>query len=133
MTYILDANAMIAILNDEPGAELLGRILSPKGTVRYAHAINVCEVFYDALRESGEDKAQEALADIQSLGIETRSDMDDELWQSAGRVKASHRISLADAFAIAFTLKVNGRLLTSDHHELDALASAGVCPITFFR
>ena len=43
------------------------------------------------------------------------------------------RVSLADCFAIALALLENGTVLTSDHHELDPIAQADLCPIRFIR
>ncbi len=133
MIYVIDANAMIAVLNGEPGADVVENLLAPQGVTAYAHAVNICEVFYGVLRTGTENDAQEALKDIQSLGIQTRADMDDQFWQDIGRIKATHRLSLADAFAVALARKLNGELVTSDHHELEPLAQAGVCKINFFR
>ena len=39
----------------------------------------------------------------------------------AMRLKASYKISLADAVALAQTSISGGELLTSDHHEFDAV------------
>ncbi|MGH9938712.1 MAG: PIN domain-containing protein [Blastocatellia bacterium] len=133
MTYVIDANAIIALLNDEPGADAVEKLLAAKNAVAYAHAVNICEVFYNILRTGTEDNAQEALADIRALGIRTSADMDDQFWQDTGRIKAAHRLSLADAFAVALARRVNGELVTSDHHELEPIAQAGVCKINFFR
>jgi len=72
--------------------------------------------------------------ELRSLGIVERNDLETEFWTEAAKLKAVHRkISLADCFAIALTKRVDGMLLTSDHHELDSLAKLGVCPITFIR
>jgi uncharacterized protein len=133
MTYVFDANAMIAYLNDEEGADVIEGILDQSDAICSAHAINVCEVFYGILRDLGIDKARESLAALYSLGLQVRSDMDEAFWQDAGGIKAAHKLSLADAFAVAFARKVEGELLTSDHHELEAIAAAGVCRIKFFR
>lgn len=133
MIHVIDANAMIAVLNGEPGADVIENLLTAQGATAYAHAINVCEVFYGILRNGTESDAQEDLKDIRSLGIQMRVDMDDQFWQEVGRVKAAHRLSLADAFAVALTRRVNGELVTSDHHELEPIAQAGICGINFFR
>ena len=98
-----------------------------------AHAINVCEVYYQAYRKSGEAAAEMALSKLASVGIVTRTDFDNDLWKQAGKIKGSYPLSLADAIGLALTLKVGGEFITSDHHELDPVAAAGVCPITFFR
>lgn len=49
MIYVLDANAMITLLNGEPGADEVERLLLEPGAIAAAHAVNVCEVFYDSL------------------------------------------------------------------------------------
>jgi PIN domain nuclease of toxin-antitoxin system len=133
MIYVMDATAMIAFLNGEPGADVVANQLLELNSTSVAHAINCCEVYYGAYHESGESAAETAMTKIAGIGIQLRDDFDPDFWKAAGRLKASHRMSLADAFAIALTLRVGGTLVTSDHHELDPIAAAGICPITFFR
>lgn len=62
-----------------------------------------------------------------------REDMDRLFWQEIGRYKATNRASFADCAAIALTNRVGGELVTSDHHELDAIAAGGICRIRFIR
>lgn len=134
MIYILDSSAMIALANNEPGADVVDSLLADPQNDCYTHAINLCEVFYDTIRRSDEAQALRLIADLPGLGVIERRDLDELFWQQAGRLKAIYRrVSLADCCALALTLRLNGELVTSDHHELDALAAAGVCPIKFFR
>jgi predicted nucleic acid-binding protein len=57
-----------------------------------------------------------------------------ELWQKAAQIKADWRkVSLADCFALALAIREKGTLVTSDHHELDPLAKAGLCEFRFIR
>ena len=134
MIYVLDSSAMIALANNEPGADVVADLLADPQNECYAHALNLCEVFYDAIRRSDEAQALQIITDLFGLGVIERGDLDVAFWQHAGRLKAVHRrVSLADCCALALTLRVSGELVTSDHHELDALAAAGVCPIKFFR
>lgn len=134
MIYVLDSSAMIALANDETGADVIERLLADPQNNCYAHVINLCEVFYDAIRRSNEAQAVNLISDLRSLGVIENRDLVAAFWQQAGRLKALHRrVSLADCFALALTLRLGGELVTSDHHELDALAGAGVCPIKFFR
>jgi hypothetical protein len=81
----------------------------------------------------GETRAQEILNDLRVVGIVERNDMDGALWKNVGKLKARQRASIADFCAITLTNRVGGTLLTSDHHELDAMVTAGVCSITFIR
>lgn len=98
-----------------------------------AHAANVCEVYYDFLRDLGEASAQEAIADLQSMGLAIREDMDQEFWRQLGSYKAAHRVSFADCFALALANRSGDALLTSDHHEFDPLVGQGICQIDFIR
>lgn len=132
MIYVLDACAMIALLRRETGETVVWNHLTDPAATCYAHAINFCEVSYDFYRDAGEMAAQSAIHDLKALGINDRSDFDEAFWQEAGRLKAVHRkVSLADCCAIALTNRVGGTLLTSDHHELDAITATGVCSIVF--
>ena len=56
------------------------------------------------------------------------------IWQAAGALKANlRRVSLADCFAIELTRRLHATILTSDHHEFDALVAQSVCDIRFIR
>lgn len=134
MIYVLDSSAMIAFLRNESGSATVAAMLADPQSQCYAHALNLCEVFYDFFRSRGEAAAQSAITELLNLEVRERSDLDAPFWQEAGCLKAVHRrVSLADCCALALTLRVGGTLVTSDHHELDTLAAAGVCPINFFR
>ncbi len=134
MTCVLDACAMIALPRREPGEAVVWRYLNDAAVDCYAHAANLCEVYYDFYRDAGVTAAEEAVADLKSLRVVERNDFETEFWIEAAKLKAVHRkVSLADCFAITLTKRVDGMLLTSDHHELDSLAKLSVCPITFIR
>ena len=61
-----------------------------------------------------------------------RDDFDREFWEKAGRLKATQRrVSLADCFGLTLAVRPGGEFLTTDHHELDSIASMGSYPITF--
>jgi len=132
--YVADAGALIAYLRSEPGYDVFEAALGQPGAICYAHAANLAEVFYDSIRVRGETRARELLGDISAIGVVFREDMDTAFWQDAARTKADYRrVSLADCFGLALARRVGGVFLTTDHHELDALAEAGVCDIRFIR
>ena len=134
MIYILDASAIIAYLRGEPGADAVSAILIDPSHVCLAHALNLCEVYYDFYRSNGETAARDAVRDVLALGVQLRSDLSIDFWQMAGALKATvRRISLADCFAVALAQATGGSVLTSDHHEFDPLAEVGVCSVTFIR
>lgn len=132
MTYILDACAMIAFVRDEPGAEIVGSILTNEQCI--VHALNMCELYYDFFRAANQQTAKNVVSDLISLGLTIREDMDQEFWQEVGKFKAEiKRISLADCCSIALPKRTNGKIVTSDHHEFDPISKKDICEILFIR
>lgn len=125
---------MIAFLRGEPGADIVEQALLDLNGQCSAHAINLCEVYYDFHRAGGESAAKTAIADLITLGVVERDDFSQTFWMAVGELKAVRKkISLAGCCAVVLTNRVGGTLLTSDHHELDALAADSICAITFIR
>lgn len=58
---VLDSSAVIAYLRGEPGKERVAAALLDDTTSCRMHAVNLCEVFYDTLRASGESVADQVL------------------------------------------------------------------------
>jgi PIN domain nuclease of toxin-antitoxin system len=133
MIYVLDASAIIAWLRNELGADVVDNAICDTNSQCFVHAINLCEVYYDACRRSGEARSDSVVSDLTALGIIERSDFDEAFWKEAGKMKAGGGISLPDCFGIALTNRVGGTFLTADHGELDKIAATGVCSITFIR
>jgi PIN domain nuclease of toxin-antitoxin system len=133
VTTVIDASALIAFLRDEPGADVVENVLSAPEK-RYAHALNLCEVYYDFFRASNQDAAEAAIADLLGLGIEERTEMDSEFWKDVGGLKAVHRrVSLADCCALALARRLGARLVTADRHEFEPILSASIAQIEFIR
>lgn len=134
MNRVIDACAMIAFLRDEPGAEFLEAILTHPADRCFAHAVNLCEVYYDFLRTTDVRTARSAIADLGRAGIHTRRDMSQKFWQRVGWLKGTIRkISLADCFAVALSERLLGDVVTSDHREFDPLVAAKSARVTFIR
>ena len=125
---------MIAYLRAEQGGAVVRDILRDPANQCLAHAINLCEVYYDFHRAEGEAVAEQALRDLEAAGVTRREDISPAFCQAAGALKAvRRRISLADCFAVTLAKAVGGVLLTSDHHEFDPLADSGKHTIVFIR
>lgn len=132
MPGVLDACAIIAYLRDEAGADVVETALNNDECI--VHALNMCEVYKDCLaRGENKQKADQLLLDLQSIGLNSCEEMDEELWKNAALLKSKHKMSLADCFALSLAARKNGKLLTSDHHELDSLVDKGICAIEFIR
>jgi len=124
MRYVMDACAILALLRDEPGADKVADILNAanKGNATIVmHKANLLEVYYDLLRTHGKEKANIILSEIKKRPIEIISEISDELFTEAGRLKATYKMSFADSFALAQAVVSDGALLTSDHHEFDVI------------
>lgn len=131
--HILDASAMVALANAEPGGALVDVLLHDPNALCYAHAVNLCEVFYGTLRATDEATARQLLRDLGTAGVITRRDMSVGFWVQVGRLKARGGISLADCFGIVLAQQLGGEVVTSDHHEFDPLVPLGIVPIHFIR
>ncbi|MFN7924801.1 MAG: PIN domain-containing protein [Bryobacteraceae bacterium] len=134
MIFVLDASAMIAFLRGEPGADAVAEILLDSESQCYAHALNLCEVFYDFERTANRQDALQAVADLATLGVIEDASLAPVVWQAAGTLKARlRRVSLADCFAIELAARLEATILTADHHEFDALAAQPDYRIQFIR
>ena len=110
---------MIAYLRNEPGAEMVEDALTAPGSQCFAHAINLCEVFYDFFRSAGGAEAVNAIADLWLVGITERNDFDRDFWMAAGRLKGTHhRISLADCCGLTFAKRLGAQFLVSSTEPL---------------
>ena len=133
MRFVLDSGAMIAYLRHEPGAEAVRDLVAKEPPSCFAHAVNMCEVYYYFLRRGGEEAAQIAVEGLRSVGVLVREDMDEALWQQAGMYKVRCEVPLADAFAISLAERLEAEIVTSDRGDFEPLARAGVCRVRFIR
>ena len=130
---VLDACALIAFFNDEPGAEVVEAILETVPQVEIA-ASNVLEIAYDAVRRSGKSSsALEVIESIRRLPMDIRWEMDEAMIEIAARFKSHSRISLADSIALALAGVRGAPLATSDHHEFDPIEAAGLARFLWIR
>jgi len=122
--YVLDACALMAALYGEKGANVVKAAFdkADEGTAKIImHKANLLEVYYDLLRNLGKEKANVILSEIKKRPIEIIAEISDEFFETAGRLKGTYKISFADSFALAQAAVCDGALLTSDHHEFDAI------------
>ncbi len=131
---VFDACSLIALADDEVGADVIENYLADENNICYVHSMNLCEVYYHARRKGTEKEAKEFITELLDIGFIERNDLDIQFWQEVGNLKAIHKkVSLADCCAVALAKKLNATLITSDHHEMETLAQQGVCRISFFR
>lgn len=122
--YVLDTSAIVALTDQEEGAEEVERLLeAARGqTCRIElSALSLMELYYVALQEQGEDEAVKLLALVKSWPI-TPLYPDERTLLQAARIKASYRLSFVDA-VIAATAKLRQATLVHKDPELIALSS----------
>ncbi|MCL2355703.1 MAG: type II toxin-antitoxin system VapC family toxin [Defluviitaleaceae bacterium] len=122
--YVLDACAVIAALSNEKGADKVEAAYNEasSGNARIIiNIVNLLEVYYDDYRIHGKESADKMVESIMASQTTVVSEIKQDVFAEAGRLKANYRISLADAFALAQAKVTKGVLLTSDHHEFDVI------------
>lgn len=75
MNYVFDSSALIAFLHGARGADTVERILLATPQASCVHALNVCEVYYDAHRRGGPSAADAALEGLFQAGLVFREDL----------------------------------------------------------
>ena len=123
-TYVLDACAMLAVVFDEVGSDVVVGIYEKAASgevLLVMNKLNLLEVYYDLLRSQGPENADRFFEQVNNSPIEIRHEMSDRVFREAGRLKASYRISLADSIALAEALASDANLLTADHHEFGVI------------
>lgn len=134
--YVLDACALIALLRNEEGSDIVEGIIKRAlndGATIIMNKLNLLEVYYDTCRLYSRDTADNVLKDIKLLPLVIQSELTEEVFREAGRLKASYRISLADSVALGEALVSGGVLLTSDYHEFGALEKTETINIQWIR
>ncbi|MCL1884714.1 MAG: type II toxin-antitoxin system VapC family toxin [Defluviitaleaceae bacterium] len=121
--FVLDACALIALTNQEQGADIVADILKQAnhGRVRlYMNRINLYEVYYGFYREYGKEYALNVVENVEDSYV-LITEFDREIFLEAGRLKATYKLSLADSVAVAQAIILRGSILTAYHHEFDVI------------
>lgn len=117
--YLLDTSAILTLIEDEPGADRVDELLRT-GEVLLPFMAGL-ETFYISLREAGEDEAERRLFLLRQLPVRWLNTVGEPVLVTAGRIKARHRISLADSLIAAFAVEA-GAILVHKDPEFEALS-----------
>jgi len=122
--FVLDACAMFTVLSKEPGydrvVDIYKKAVSGEVTL-IMNKLNLLEVYYNLYKTYGKERADDFIEEVIKSPILINHEITDEIFTEAGRLKAMYKISLADSFALAQTVVSDGVLMTTDHHEFDAV------------
>jgi predicted nucleic acid-binding protein len=116
--YLLDTSAMMAYLEDEEGADRVEELFRTERTLLPFMA--ALEVHYVTTQEQGIEVARERLAGLKSLPLGWLNNVDESTLLAASRLKAVHRLSLADAVVAGFAIS-QGAILVHKDPEFEPL------------
>ena len=114
--YVLDAYALIAFFEDEPGADFVRNLLldAAAGNVELSlSVVNLGEIWYSVARSVSAQQADAVVQEIQGLTI----DIVDAGWSlayQAAQFKARGGLSYADCYAAALAKLRGATLITGD-------------------
>ena len=134
--YVLDACALIAFVKDEIGADVVESVLSDVEVGKaqlYMNKLNLFEVYYGIRRTEGYELAERFYSTVLRLPIIIIDGISDAVFREAGRIKSSYRMSLADSIALGEASVMGASLITSDHHEFDAVEQGEDIKFTWIR
>ncbi|MDP1610642.1 MAG: PIN domain-containing protein [Sulfuritalea sp.] len=120
--WLLDTSALLALRDDEAGADRVAALLGQAQTGRAACCgcfMSLMEVYYRVWKDEGEAAGRLAYEQCRSLPIEWIHESA-ELLEEAAAIKAKHSLSLADAW-IAATARLAGATLVHKDPEFAAL------------
>ncbi len=120
---VVDAWALLAFLQqEEPAAARVKSVLESAERGRcelFISLINLGEIYYIIARSKGTSEADSVLEDLDQLSINVIAADRPAVLQAAS-LKGIHRLSYADAFAMAAAMALDATLMTGDP-ELIAL------------
>jgi predicted nucleic acid-binding protein len=119
---VLDAYALMAFFEDEPGADEVRNLLlkaEDSNLKLLISVVNLGEIWYSIARTSSPEIADQTIREIEGMTIEI-VDADWQQTRQAAAFKAKGKISYADCFAAALAQIRKAELITGDR-EFKAL------------
>lgn len=121
--FLLDTSALFVYTGMENGFETVAHTLNlaknGKCTV-FISFITLTEIYYICWKEKGEDAAKELVVLVKALPVEIVKSSE-RIALSAGRLKANHKLSLADAIIAATAIDKSAILIHKDP-ELECIS-----------
>lgn len=110
--FLLDTSALLALRDNEQGANRICELLSD-GSPCYGSFMTLMEMFYRVWKDEGEAAGREAYADCFALPMIWIHESP-EILQRAAVIKATHPLSVADAWIAATAWELEVTLVHKD-------------------
>lgn len=114
--FLLDTSALLALRDDEPGAERVANLLESAadgGSTCHGCFISLMEVLYRVWKDEGEEAGRSAYRICQRVTINWVHESS-SLLERAAEMKARFPLSLADAWIAAAALELDAVLIHKD-------------------
>ena len=119
--YLLDTSAILTLIEDEDGAQRVETLLRQEDIL--LPFVVLLETYYITLQEQSEDIADKRYALLKQLPGTILWQVDEPTLLTAGRLKAAHRLSFADALIASFAVR-HGAILVHKDPEMAVLAES---------
>ena len=123
MRLTFDSEPLIAyFLGDETAKQivpLLQGILNGE-TVAYINIVNLSEIYY-ILHRINPSIVDSKIEILQNYGINLVPVTENGLWKNAAKIKSSHSMSLADAYAVATAIETGSTLVIGRDKEFNTV------------
>lgn len=116
--YVLDASALLLLLEGRAGAETVRRLLERAKDLQwpiYVSAVNWGEVYFVLCRNRGRSTADELMTKLANLPL-TIVAADSEAAKAAASLRVRCALPYADGFAAALAISKVAVLVASDRH-----------------
>lgn len=119
--FVLDTSALLALKQDEPGADMVEQLLRSHGSMGglFISFITLMEYFYIFAHIEGESAAREGYSELKQLPLVV-IESDEELGLAAAHFKTAASLSVADAWIAATAARLGATLVHKDP-EFDQL------------
>lgn len=132
MTCVLDASALLALIQDEKGGEKIKTILEKKPKP-FIHAINILEVEYKLKRKHPKLSAEKSIRWLKKAPLTIAEVLTPQITNYSLYLKSKYHLSLGDSIGLGLANFLGYSFLTADRHELAPIAKAENIKIEFIR
>jgi predicted nucleic acid-binding protein len=110
--YLLDTSALLTLIEDEDGAARVETLLRQPSTI--ISWVSLLEVAYITRQERDATEADHRYALLKALPVSLLWTVDEPTLLAAARLKAQHRLSLADTIIAAYAIQMGAILVHKD-------------------
>lgn len=110
--FVLDTSAIITLIEDEDGAARVENVLREENV--WLPWLVLLETYYITYQENDEAEADKRYAMLKQFPVTVLWAASEPVLLTAGRLKAEHQVSLADAIIAAFAIHQEATLLHKD-------------------